>query len=91
MQFKNATGPVRYREEGKTVVFETVEKLAPRADAIFRINCKALEAGNVRFKIQVTSDNLTDPVVKMEPTVIYADGPEPAAAGKEPAAAGKEK
>jgi uncharacterized repeat protein (TIGR01451 family) len=83
MQFKNATGPVRYREEGKTVVFETIEKLAPRADAIFRINCKALEQGNVRFKIQVTSDNLTDPVVKMEPTVIYADGPETPAAGKE--------
>ena len=37
----------------------------------------------MRFKIQVTSDNLTDPVVKMEPTVIYADGPEPAPAGKD--------
>ena len=43
MQFKNATGPVRYREEGKTIVFEPIEKLAPRADAIFRINVKALE------------------------------------------------
>ncbi|MGL4554933.1 MAG: hypothetical protein ACRC33_27515, partial [Gemmataceae bacterium] len=78
MQFKNSQGPVRYREEGKTVVFETIDKLAPRADAIFRINCKAVEAGTVRFKIQVTSSNLTDPVVKMEPTRIYSDAPEPA-------------
>jgi uncharacterized repeat protein (TIGR01451 family) len=76
MQFKNAQGPVRYREEGKTVIFEPLEKLAPRADAVFRINVKTLEAGTVRFKIQVTSTNLTEPVIKMEPTRIYSDAPE---------------
>jgi uncharacterized repeat protein (TIGR01451 family) len=76
MQFSGAQGPVRYREEGKTVVFEPIERLAPRADAIFRINVKALEAGTVRFKIQVTSANLTEPVIKMEATRIYSDAPE---------------
>ncbi len=73
MQFKNSQGPVRYREEGKTVVFDPIPALAPRADAIFRINVKALEPGTVRFKIQVTSANLIDPVVKMEATRIYSD------------------
>jgi uncharacterized repeat protein (TIGR01451 family) len=77
MQFKNAQGPVRYREEGKTIVFEPIEKLAPRADAIFRINVKAMEPGTVRFKIQMTSTNLVEPVVKMEATRIYSDAPEP--------------
>jgi uncharacterized repeat protein (TIGR01451 family) len=77
MQFMTAQGPVTYRQEGKTVIFEPLAKLAPRADAIFRIKVKALEAGTVRFKIQVTSTNLTDPVIKMEPTRIYADAPEP--------------
>jgi len=76
MQFKNAQGPARYREEGKTVIFEPVAHLAPRADAIFRINVKAMEAGTVRFKIHVTSANLTDPVIKMEATRIYSDAPE---------------
>jgi hypothetical protein len=76
MQFKSVQGPVRYREEGKTIVFEPLEKLAPRADAIFRINVKALEAGTVRFKIQMTSTNLTEPVIKMEATRIYSDAPE---------------
>jgi uncharacterized repeat protein (TIGR01451 family) len=77
MQFKNAQGPVRYREEGKTIVFEPIERLAPRADAIFRINVKAIEPGTVRFKIQLTSTNLVEPVVKMEATRIYSDAPEP--------------
>ncbi len=76
MEFKNATGPVRYRPEGKTIVFEPLEKLAPKADAVFHINVKALDQGAVRFKIQMTSASLTDPVIKMEATRIYSDAPD---------------
>jgi len=76
MQFKSVQGPVRFHEDGKTIVFEPLEKLAPRADAIFRINVKAMEAGTVRFKIQMTSTNLTEPVMKMEATRIYSDAPD---------------
>jgi uncharacterized repeat protein (TIGR01451 family) len=76
MEFKNATGPVRFHQEGKMIAFEPLEKLAPKADAIFRINVKALEAGTVRFKIQMTSTNLTEPIIKMEATRIYSDAPE---------------
>jgi uncharacterized repeat protein (TIGR01451 family) len=76
MEFKSATGPVPFHEEGKQIVFEPLEKLAPRADAIFRINVKATDQGIVRFKIQMTSTNLTEPVIKMEATRIYSDAPE---------------
>jgi uncharacterized repeat protein (TIGR01451 family) len=76
MSFKAAQGPARYQERGKQVVFEPIEKLAPRADAIFRISVKALEAGSVSFKIGLTSTNLTEPIIKMEPTRIYSDAPE---------------
>lgn len=76
MQFKSSQGPVRFREEGKTIVYEPIERLAPRADAIFRINVKALEPGTVRFKIQMTSTNLVEPVIKMEATRIYSDAPD---------------
>jgi hypothetical protein len=76
MEFKGAQGSVRYREEGKTIIFEPVEKLAPRADAVFKVTCKAQYAGTVRFKIQVTSANLVEPVTKEEPTRIYSDAPE---------------
>ena len=77
MQFKNAHGPVAYRQDGRTVVFEPIAKLAPRADAIFRINVKAVDPGTVRFKILVSSTTLTEPVIKEEATNIYADAPEP--------------
>src|SRR5262249_27495706 len=76
MEFKSATGPVRFRLEGKSLLFESLDKLAPRADAIFRITCKGAEAGIVRFQIQVTSASMREPVVKQEPTRIYSDAPE---------------
>jgi uncharacterized repeat protein (TIGR01451 family) len=82
MQLKSAQGPVRYREEGKNILFETLETLAPHRDALFRIHVKATEAGTVRFKIQVTSQNLPEPVIKMEATRIYSDAPD----GNPPAA-----
>jgi uncharacterized repeat protein (TIGR01451 family) len=76
MEFKEARGPVRYHVEGKTIVFDPIEKLAPRADALFRVNVKALEPGTVRFRLQMTSTNLQEPVIKEESTRIYSDSVE---------------
>jgi uncharacterized repeat protein (TIGR01451 family) len=76
LEFKAATGPVRFHAEGKKIVFDSLEKLAPRADAIFRITCKGTQPGTVRFETQVTSSNLIDAVVKQEATRIYSDAPE---------------
>ncbi len=73
MEFKSAQGPVKYHPEGKLIIFDPIEKLAPKADGIFRIHVKALEPGTVRFKLQMTSTNLQEPVIKMEATRIYSD------------------
>jgi uncharacterized repeat protein (TIGR01451 family) len=76
MEFVSAQGPGRHHAEGKLVVFEPVEQLAPQATSSFRIRVKAREAGTVRFKIQLTSTSLVEPVIKMEATRIYADTPD---------------
>jgi uncharacterized repeat protein (TIGR01451 family) len=76
MEFKNSQGPCKCHEEGKVLVFEPLPKLAPRADAIFRVNVKALQPGDVRFKTQITSTNLVEPVIEMEATRIYSDAPD---------------
>lgn len=43
MELKSADCPpgVRYRAEGKVIVFDPLDKLAPKADALFRIKVKA--------------------------------------------------
>lgn len=76
MELKHIKGPLRYKIEGKKIVFDPLETLAPRADVMIRINVKAMEPGNVRFKIQMTSASVPEPVIKMEATRIYSDSVE---------------
>jgi uncharacterized repeat protein (TIGR01451 family) len=75
MEFKNAQGPVRYRQEGNTVVFEPVASLAPKADIQIRLNVRPVTPGDARFTLQVTSSTLQEPVIEMEATRIYSDMP----------------
>lgn len=75
MELKSAQAPVRYHAEGNLVVFELVPRLAPPGDLVYKLKVKALAPGDVRFKAQVTSTNLVEPVVTMEPTRIYSDQP----------------
>jgi uncharacterized repeat protein (TIGR01451 family) len=73
MQFKGATGPAKYTQNGNEIVFEPIPRLAPRADAIFRVTVKTTAAGVVHFKARLTSTLLTEPVTKEEATRIYSD------------------
>src|SRR5207249_11463431 len=71
--FKAATGPSPYHAEGNEIVFDALPKLAPRADAIYRVTVKCTAQGIAHFKARITSAVLTEPVTKEEPTRIYAD------------------
>jgi uncharacterized repeat protein (TIGR01451 family) len=75
MEFWGAQGAggLRHRVEGKEVVFETLPRLAPRADAIFRVVTRPTAPGDVRFKIRVKADSLTEPVNKEESTKVFGD------------------
>jgi hypothetical protein len=72
-QFKSATGPSPFHVEGNEIVFDALPKLAPRADAIYRVTVKCAAPGIAHFKSRITSAILTEPVTKEEATRIYAD------------------
>src|SRR6516225_2474553 len=59
MEFWGAQGAgnCHHRVEGKEVVFETLPRLAPRADAIFRVNTRPTAPGDVRFQVRVKADS----------------------------------
>jgi uncharacterized repeat protein (TIGR01451 family) len=75
MNFRSAQGPTRFHREGSVIVFEPLPKLAARGDVVYKVKVRALEPGDVRFKVQVTSTNLVEPVSKSEATRIYSDRP----------------
>jgi len=75
MEFRGARneGDLRFRAEGKEIVFEPLAKLAPKASIVFRVQAKGLQAGNFRFRTQVRADSLSEPIVREEMTRVYSD------------------
>jgi uncharacterized repeat protein (TIGR01451 family) len=70
---REASGPVNYRIQGQQVIFEKMPQLAPRADAVYRIKVLGQQAGDLRFKVQLMADHLSQPVQEEESTRVYGD------------------
>lgn len=64
---------LRYRIEGRQIIFEPLPRLAPKADVIYRIQVRGRAAGDVRFRTRVRADGLREPVLREESTRIYRD------------------
>lgn len=73
MKLKNVQGPVKYDVVGAEVVFQALPQLSPRADAVFKITVTAAAKGDARFKASLTTASLVEPVIKVEPTKVYAE------------------
>ncbi|MGD9645138.1 MAG: hypothetical protein AB7U73_05455 [Pirellulales bacterium] len=68
-----ADGPVRHVVEGSQVIFEPLDRLAPQAETVYRLKVQAQVAGDLRLRVQVSSDDMRTPVTKEESTRVYAD------------------
>jgi hypothetical protein len=64
----DAEGPARHVIEGSQVVFDSLEQLAPKADATYLVKVQASSAGDKRVKVQLLTDELRTPVTKEEST-----------------------
>jgi uncharacterized repeat protein (TIGR01451 family) len=62
-----------HRVEGKEVIFEPLPRLAPRADAVYRVSARPRAAGDLRFKARIKADSLAEPVNKEESTKVFGD------------------
>jgi len=58
---------------GQQIVFEPLPRLAPKADALFRIRVQGLSKGNQQVRVQLSSDEIPGGVTKEESTRVYAD------------------
>ncbi|MEX2141919.1 MAG: hypothetical protein WD894_21820 [Pirellulales bacterium] len=73
LRFVSADGPTRYAVKGQQVVFEPLARLAPKADTSYRVVVQGLRPGDLRMRVQVTADDLQQPIIKEESTRVYAD------------------
>ncbi len=75
MEFKGARcgAGCRFRLDGRDVIFEPLPRLAPRADALYRVNVRCLAPGDFRFRARIRADGLSEPVLREESTRVYRD------------------
>jgi uncharacterized repeat protein (TIGR01451 family) len=75
MEFRGAkcAAGCKFHVDGKEVIFDALPKLAPRADAFYRIKVRGVAAGDLRFQARMKADGLTVPVLKEESTKVYGD------------------
>jgi uncharacterized repeat protein (TIGR01451 family) len=84
MKLINATGPAKPLIEqpgadGQRIKFPVVETLEPQQTANYSIEVEALQAGDIRFKVELRSDSnpqtKTDPIIEEESTIVYPPKP----------------
>jgi hypothetical protein len=69
--FQSATGPTPVEVDGLRLRFAPLRELGPKAVAVWRVFCTARTAGDVRCRVQLTSDHATRPVEETEATRQY--------------------
>jgi uncharacterized repeat protein (TIGR01451 family) len=67
----SATGPTDATVSGKSVKFAPIPTLAPKAKATFKLTVKGVGVGDTRFRVDMTSDLSSIPVMETESTHIY--------------------
>ncbi len=63
-----ATGPTQARGQGQNISFDGIPSLAPKQEASFRVRVKGNLAGDLKFKVQLTCDEIRTPILKEENT-----------------------
>jgi hypothetical protein len=48
-------------------------QLAPKGEATFRVRAQGLRPGDQRVTLQVTTDEVREPIIEVESTQVYAD------------------
>ena len=67
------SGPTNAKPSGNTIVFETLATLPVKGEAVYKVRIKGTTAGDSRFRVKLTSDQIKAPIVKEENTRFYKD------------------
>jgi len=76
MEILRVTGPSDHKKEGQRIICEPLT-MAAKGEARYVVYVRAKTAGEVRFKVNMTADQLTSglPVHEEESTTIYSSNP----------------
>ncbi|MCG3181500.1 MAG: hypothetical protein BIFFINMI_03896 [Phycisphaerae bacterium] len=69
--YVSGDGPTRAAANGQVVTFAPLKSLAAGAKVVYKVNVKCTKAADARFRVELTSDQMTAPAQESESTRIY--------------------
>ncbi len=68
-----SSGPTQIKAQGQHLVFEPIQQLPVKGEVVYRVRVKSSLPGDMRFRVQLTCDQVRTPVVKEESTSFYKE------------------
>ncbi len=69
----DAKGPTTSKLMDGKIVFEPITRLAPKEEQVFQFRAEVTKAGDLRVRVQLTSDEIQQPITQEESTRVFAD------------------
>ena len=69
----SGNGDTQTSVQGDRIIFAPIPQLGPKAEATFRIQAQGVQVGDQRLRVQVTTNEIRDPITKEESTRVYSD------------------
>ncbi|HSQ56774.1 MAG TPA: hypothetical protein VLM40_13620, partial [Gemmata sp.] len=71
--YTGSSGPTQVKAQGQHLVFEPIATLAVKGESVYRVKIRGNVAGDLRFRVQLTCDQVRTPVVKEESTRFFKE------------------
>lgn len=71
LTFVAGEGPSEASADGQVVTFAPLATLAPKAKTVYRLKVMTVAVGDIRFRLDLTTDQSPEPVMETESTNIY--------------------
>jgi uncharacterized repeat protein (TIGR01451 family) len=71
--YTGSSGPTQVKAHGQQLVFDPISTLGVKGEAIYRVKVRGSVAGDLRFRVGLTCDQVRTPVVKEESTRFYKE------------------
>jgi uncharacterized repeat protein (TIGR01451 family) len=66
-------GPSGNKVQGQQITFEPLPRLGMKADAVYRVKVRGTQPGDMRFRVQLSCDQMKQPIIKEESTQFFKE------------------
>jgi uncharacterized repeat protein (TIGR01451 family) len=71
--YTGSSGPTQIKAQGQHLVFDPIATLGVKGEAVYRVKVRGAGAGDLRFRVQLTCDQVRTPIVKEESTRFFRE------------------